>query len=123
MVTKIKGVWVKVLEPGLIQVESFTRKGVFYVVDRLEKTCTCPDFRFRGRKCKHIQLVEEYGWKIELEEKIWKANMESREWQRRLLIEKLKDFKPLDKETKKRFAELGWEYDEELSKIAYILMR
>ncbi|MEM1561502.1 MAG: hypothetical protein QXJ19_00235 [Candidatus Bathyarchaeia archaeon] len=49
--------------------------------------------------------------------------MKFREWQRRLLIEKLKDFKPLDEKTRKIMETAGWEYDEELSKIAYTLMR
>jgi len=80
MVVKIKGIWVKVLEPGLVQIESFTRKGVFYTVDRVEKTCTCPDFRFRGRKCKHIQFVEENEALIRLEEGVWEANRKFEEW-------------------------------------------
>lgn len=27
----------------------------YYYVNLLEKTCTCPDFQFRGVECKHIK--------------------------------------------------------------------
>jgi len=85
MAVKIKGVWVRVLEPGLLQVQSFSNPEKWYVVDRKERTCTCPDFKNRGRKCKHLQFVEEHEWKIELEEKIWKANKEFEEWRKKQL--------------------------------------
>ncbi|MEM2170013.1 MAG: SWIM zinc finger family protein [Candidatus Bathyarchaeia archaeon] len=122
MVTKIKGVWVRVLEPGLLEVESCSQKGKFYVVDRFAKTCTCPDFKFRGRKCKHLAFVEENEWKVELEEKIWKANKEFMEEKRREILEKLKDFKPLDEKTRKEFRLVGWEYDEDLSALVWALI-
>jgi len=34
--------------------------GKFYVVsyDGAEYTCTCPDFLFRHRECKHIRAVK-----------------------------------------------------------------
>jgi len=121
MATKIKGLWVKVLEPGLIQVQSFTNPEKWYVVDRRENTCTCPDFRFRGRKCKHIQFVEEHETDIRWEEKIWKAMKEFEEWRRNLILEKIKRFKPVDEETKKVFKALGFEYDESLSATLSIL--
>ena len=50
---------IKNLGQMLFEVESFTTSGQKYVVDLKEKTCTCPDFRYRGRKCKHIKAVEE----------------------------------------------------------------
>lgn len=31
-----------------------------YIVEIDEGTCTCPDFEFRGNKCKHILAVERY---------------------------------------------------------------
>jgi len=80
MAVKIKGVWVRVLEPGLLQVQSFSNPEKWYVVDRFAKTCSCPDHKYRGRVCKHLRLIEEFEWKVELEEKIWKANREFEEW-------------------------------------------
>jgi len=82
MVVQIKGVWVRVLEPGLIQVQSFSSPEKWYVVDRFAKTCACPDFRFRGRKCKHIQFVEENEALIRLEEGVWEANRKFEEWRK-----------------------------------------
>jgi len=42
----------------IFEVESFTRPGRYYTVDLIERSCTCPHFRFRGAICKHIKLVE-----------------------------------------------------------------
>ncbi|MEM2341994.1 MAG: hypothetical protein QXX94_05630 [Candidatus Bathyarchaeia archaeon] len=102
---QIKNVWVMVLEPGLIQIESFSQKGKFYVVDRLEKTCTCECFRLRGW-CKHIQFVEEHEGLIHLEEGVWRAN-KFEEWKRKMLLEGLKSFKPLDEKTRRAFRGAG----------------
>ena len=121
MAVQIKNVWVRVVEPGLVEVESFTRKGVFYMVDRVEKTCTCPDFRFRGRKCKHLRFVEEHETDIRWEERVLEANQKFEEWRRNLILEKIKRFKPVDEETKKVFKALGFEYDDSLSATLSIL--
>ena len=32
--------------------------GVQYTVDTRDQTCTCPDFKFRGRPCKHIIFAD-----------------------------------------------------------------
>ena len=48
----------KLPEVGLYEVQSSRNPQIFYVVDLLEKTCTCPGFIFRG-KCKHLKLLEE----------------------------------------------------------------
>ena len=42
-------------------VPSFTKPGVEYVVEHRdgEWTCTCPDFTFRRRVCKHIAQVQQ----------------------------------------------------------------
>jgi len=74
MVIQIKGIWVKVLGLGLVEVEG-------YVVDRKEKTCSCQDYK-HGEKCKHIRFVEENEWQVEIEEKVWKANKEFEEWRK-----------------------------------------
>jgi predicted nucleic acid-binding Zn finger protein len=43
---------------GLYEVQSFRNPSVFYVVDLIAQTCTCPQFKFRGVRCKHIKAVE-----------------------------------------------------------------
>ena len=47
------------LRNGLFRVQSFSNPQIFYVVDLLEKTCTCPHFTYRGIICKHLRAVEE----------------------------------------------------------------
>ena len=39
------------------EVPSATDPAVFYSVDMAQGTCTCPDNRYRGRRCKHILAV------------------------------------------------------------------
>lgn len=34
-----------------------TESGGEYVVDLREPACTCPDFRYRDRRCKHLRRV------------------------------------------------------------------
>lgn len=55
---------IKALGHLLFEVESFTKPGKFYVVDLREETCTCPHFRYRGAKCKHIKAAEEAAKRI-----------------------------------------------------------
>ncbi|MEM1784532.1 MAG: hypothetical protein QW800_08860 [Candidatus Bathyarchaeia archaeon] len=71
-----------------------------------------------------VKREEKRGYKPipELETKIQEANRKFEEWRRQLLLERLKSFKPLDEETRKRFAELGWEYDEDLSALVWALI-
>jgi len=49
--------------PNLFKVYSTTRKGVYYNANLAEKTCSCPQFVFRGgkygRECKHLAYLEE----------------------------------------------------------------
>lgn len=46
---------IKVLEDGLYEVRSFTDPNKTYVVDVVERTCTCPAFIYGVRvPCKHI---------------------------------------------------------------------
>jgi superfamily II DNA or RNA helicase len=42
----------------LFRVRSSKEKSKFYDVDAENKTCSCPDFRFRLTKCKHILATE-----------------------------------------------------------------
>jgi superfamily II DNA or RNA helicase len=42
----------------LFRVRSSKEKNKFYDVDAENKTCSCPDFRFRLTKCKHILATE-----------------------------------------------------------------
>lgn len=41
--------------PGRVQVTS--RSGNTYTVDTEEGTCTCPDHRYRGSRCRHIEAA------------------------------------------------------------------
>jgi superfamily II DNA or RNA helicase len=45
-------------EHKLFQIKSSNDKDKNYEVNAQAKTCTCPDFNFRGSKCKHITLTE-----------------------------------------------------------------
>jgi superfamily II DNA or RNA helicase len=42
----------------VFKVRSSKEKSKFYYVDAQNKTCSCPDFRFRLTKCKHIFATE-----------------------------------------------------------------
>ena len=42
------------LESGIIKVQG--SKGNVYLVDTINKTCTCPGFTFRGH-CKHVKEI------------------------------------------------------------------
>ncbi|MFZ0897393.1 MAG: SWIM zinc finger family protein [Candidatus Nitrosopolaris sp.] len=45
-------------EQKLLQVRSRKEKDKFYDVNAERKTCSCPDFKFRTLKCKHILAAE-----------------------------------------------------------------
>jgi hypothetical protein len=77
---QVKGV--KILAVGLYQVESFSTPGKWYIVDRLERSCTCECFR-RAGWCKHLKYVFEHELDLEWEEAIWKADREFKQWQRK----------------------------------------
>jgi len=116
MATKIK-----VLEPGLLQVQNFTNPEKWYVVDRLERSCTCECFKLRGW-CKHLNFVLEHEADIIWEEKIWKAMKEFEEWRHNLIAERLKSFRPIDGKVRKALESAGWEYDEDLSALVWALI-
>jgi superfamily II DNA or RNA helicase len=42
----------------LFQIRSSKEKDKFYQVNADTKTCSCPDFKFNGPKCKHIIATE-----------------------------------------------------------------
>ncbi|MBS3121564.1 SWIM zinc finger family protein [Candidatus Woesearchaeota archaeon] len=46
------------------KVESMSKKGTFYTVDAIKKTCSCPGYLFYARRkgdvCKHVKAVFEY---------------------------------------------------------------
>jgi len=46
------------ISDGLYSVPSGSRAGVAYTVDPVEMTCSCPDFQYRGNRCKHLLAVE-----------------------------------------------------------------
>ena len=52
---------IKELGHGLYEVPSFTDPRKTYVVDIIERTCTCPAFTYGIRNpCKHILAVKEH---------------------------------------------------------------
>jgi hypothetical protein len=77
---KVKGV--KILGVGLYEVQSFTNPNKSYVVDRLERSCTCECFR-RAGWCKHLKYVMDHELDLIWEEKIWKADQEFKQWRRK----------------------------------------
>lgn len=44
------------LEDGLFAISSFTRDGVYYILDVKDSTCTCPAFKYNGH-CKHLDTL------------------------------------------------------------------
>jgi predicted nucleic acid-binding Zn finger protein len=40
------------------RIRSSTTEDTFYYIDAKNRTCTCPDFKFRFTKCKHILAIE-----------------------------------------------------------------
>jgi superfamily II DNA or RNA helicase len=42
----------------LFQIRSSKQKDIFYKVNTESKTCSCPDYKFKGPKCKHIIATE-----------------------------------------------------------------
>jgi hypothetical protein len=41
----------------VLKIQSFTTEGVFYDVDIINKTCTCPAFMKKNTICKHLSKV------------------------------------------------------------------
>jgi len=56
-------------EPGLYLVAN--GRGENYVVDLVEHSCTCPDFTYRGVRCKHLIAAEMKDQ--EIKEQIWRS--------------------------------------------------
>jgi superfamily II DNA or RNA helicase len=48
----------KLKQEKLFRVMSSKQTGKFYDIDAQNKTCSCPDYKFRQRKCKHILATE-----------------------------------------------------------------
>jgi superfamily II DNA or RNA helicase len=42
----------------LFRIMSSKQRGKFYDIDPQNKTCSCPDYKFRQTKCKHILATE-----------------------------------------------------------------
>ena len=46
---------------NIVKIKSFTKKGIYYEVDKKKKTCSCPAFQYRlqnqGFLCKHLIKV------------------------------------------------------------------
>ena len=77
---KVKGI--EILAVGLYKVQSFTNPNWSYVVDRIERSCTCESFKIRGW-CKHLAYVSEHELDLKWEEAVWKANREFEQWRRK----------------------------------------
>jgi superfamily II DNA or RNA helicase len=48
----------KLKQEKLFRVMSIKQTGKFYDIDAQNKTCSCPDYKFRQTKCKHILATE-----------------------------------------------------------------
>ncbi len=74
-------------------VQSFTKPCVGYVVEHREGqwTCTCPDFTFRKRMCKHIaQVQQELSRPEYVKHPMLRENaIEERDYQMRMVDEAL----------------------------------
>lgn len=73
---------IQVLEPGLVQIQSFSNPNRSYVVDRWEKSCTCECFRLKGW-CKHLRFILENEALVRLKESMWSSDREFEEWRRK----------------------------------------
>jgi hypothetical protein len=115
----VKGV--KILGIGLYEIQSFSNPNRSYVVDRVERSCTCECFKARGW-CKHLAYVFENEVDLRRWEAIWKADKEFKEQQQRKLLERLRGFKPLDEQSRRFFRLAGWDYCEDLSALVQALV-
>jgi hypothetical protein len=48
----------KLEETNLFEVQSQRRPDQYYTVDTLERTCSCPHYRYTGTFCKHLRAAE-----------------------------------------------------------------
>lgn len=51
-------VWVRRIRPDIFAVLSQSNPGKEYMVGLAGPTCTCPDYKYRRHRCKHILAVE-----------------------------------------------------------------
>ena len=58
----------------------------------------------------------------EIERRIQEANRKFKEEQRRKMLERLKEFRPLDEQSKRFFRAFGFEYCEDLSALIQALI-
>jgi len=58
----------------------------------------------------------------EIERRIREANRKFQEEQRRKMLERLKQFRPLDEQSKRFFRLAGWDYCEDLSALVQALV-
>jgi hypothetical protein len=54
----VEEIHTKLKQEKLFRVMSIKQTGKFYDIDAQNKTCSCPDYKFRQTKCKHILATE-----------------------------------------------------------------